>query len=227
MTAGRTSDLRVYLGRSGGLAEIDGLLGLTIGGEATVSREPFLGEAWTEASVHAAGHTVALSTLVSTPGLDSALTDLLTAGGDLKAGTSLVVVDASGRLPMWRALPVEAVAPGWTAPDADAITRTWPLVVSGRASWGTVVRSRTTTTTLANALAGNAAAGSRVHVLVTSPSGVTSVKVGSAAEESIGSSKTLRSFEMPSQAGQVQVKSATAGADVLVLVGSDQSLPEG
>ena len=230
MPPGRTADASLFIADADTLVDLINVLGLSITGSSTTSRQPFLRSAWEETSIHAISSEISFSTVFSTSDFDAAVATLIANSKSSTEGeyTFLVVDDGSAGSELWRAIPCNFGRPSFEAPETDAITRPWGLNQRARASWGVDVYPFTTTT--ASVRVATAAANRRVGVLLTeNGTGVSGnrLEIGSATTQ-LGIAPGYREMDSGGASASVSVQSDTAGGSTgFVLVGQLQALPSG
>jgi len=123
MAVGRTADLEVLIDSGAELFTMRDILGLTVEGATTTSRQAHLGEVYEAAMVHAAGGGIGIDTLYQTTEFEAFATSAPLTPDD---GNDVLLLAAKAPT-SWHLVPCTWARPGYDAPPDDAITRSWAL----------------------------------------------------------------------------------------------------
>ena len=221
----KTDDVRIYIGNSSSLVQPTGVLAWNVTGTVITTNQAYLGQRDEEASVHAQGGTVNITTMYD--GTDSATLRQM-AGSDAR----IALVDDGV---MFECYPVTVNDQSRTAPQVDAITASPSFPMNGVGVYGT----RAVTANLTNGSTSqtvNTTGFASAHVIVTRVVGnVTAVSLGKSGagnSVSVPNSVGIHEVAIPSGGRAADaVLSATvpnnAFFDAVVLVGTKIASPEG
>lgn len=123
MTVGRTSDARFFVDSGAAIIAMPNVLGATIAGEGSISRQPYLGETYEQATIHSAGGGVNFSTIYQNAAFEAVAA---LAASNPNTPTEFAVICQP--VPTnWHIIPVSWPRASYDAPPADVITRPWQL----------------------------------------------------------------------------------------------------
>jgi len=173
---GRTHDARILIdSKNTVFVELDNVLGLTIGGETTVTNEYYLNEDYAKATVHAMGGGISFSTIYDGTNIDPLSALLLVPPSDPWD----IMILGLGEVSSWQYMPVTPDAMGRNAPTDDAITRPWSLGRAGIGSYGEVIQPFSVTGTAKKVIKSNfgPTEGTTAGIVITNASNVTDITI--------------------------------------------------
>ena len=230
---GKTSDTRIVVGTVSQAHELLNILGLSIGGGAAITTEPFLGSEAEDASVHAASKSIGFTTVYDSDAFRTAVALLLPGNRGTNADDPAVAVICPSTPVSWEVIPVDYASPAWVTSQTDAIFRPWAMTRRDRAMHGVLVREFTTVAGTALAL-GNSQDGTtiadavQVLVLTDVPAAVTDIEFSDgSADTDIPHTDGIHVVDNTTAAGAMTIESTAGAIEGFLLQGMKEILPSG
>lgn len=167
MTTGRTHDLVHGLDTGAAWVELPNAMSATIGGDATVTAESYLGSSYSEHTCQSVGRSVTLDSIVQTAGFET----LAGLAASSPRSRSRYLALAPVAPASWEIIPVSWPRSSYGAANDDSIMRSWNLAGTGVGWSGTEISSfsRTSAGSIKGSI--NAARGGIIFILLTSTGG--------------------------------------------------------